>query len=108
MGVMLVIGIVVVVIAVIVTLLVKFCKQGTKFYNLMTKLKAKIFWNSIIRTMLQGYLKIALGVAFAIYAAMQEDTGIANGIITIVLALIICLLPIFIAILMHKNREQLT
>ena len=107
MGVMLVIGIVVVVIAVIVTLLVKFCKQGTKFYNLMTKLKTKIFWNSLLRFMLQGYLKIALGVAFAIYF-LRGDSEIANGIITIISAFIMCLLPIFIAILMQWNRDQLT
>ena len=104
---MLVILVVIVVLAVVVAVLIKFCKQETKLYILISKLKKKIFWNSLLRFMLQGYLKIALGVALAIYF-MLKDTEIANGIITIILALIICLLPIVIAILLHKNREQLT
>ena len=66
MGVMLVILSFIVVLAILITICVKCCKPGSKLHTLFGKIKAKIFWNSVLRFILQSYLKIAIGTLFSL------------------------------------------
>ena len=45
---------------IIIILLVRACKRNPKVQNLGLKLKKKFFWNSMIRTVLTGYLKLSI------------------------------------------------
>ena len=70
-------------------------------------MKQKLFWNSILRFMLQSYLKNSLAVMFSIYVISfrsGNDTGIINGVIALVLLLVLIGLPLLFALVMHRNR----
>ena len=109
MGVMLVLLGVLVVMAIIITLLVKTCKTGSKIYGLFTKIKGKIFWNAILRFILQSYLKIALATTFSLYlASFGTDMEIVNFVLSIAILLILLGMPILFAVVLHKNRNMLS
>ena len=98
------------ILAVTVFLLVKYCRKNAKCQSLFLKLKTKIFWNSILRFALQSYLKNSLAVMFSIYVISfaSGDTSIVNGIISLILLLVLVTLPILFALILHRNRENLT
>ena len=110
MGIMILFGGIILILAVTVFLLVKYCRNNAKCQSLLVKLKTKIFWNSILRFALQSYLKNGLAVMFSIYVISfaSGDTGIVNGIISLILLLVLVSLPILFAIILHRNRENLT
>ena len=108
MGVMLAVSLVITLIAIIIVLLVKFCKKGSKAHNLLLKVKKKIMWNSVLRAILQSYLKTVLGITFAVKAVnFDTSTDSVNGVLSIVLFAVMVAMPIFFALLLHKNRASL-
>ena len=108
MGVMLVILILILVLATVTIIFVKVCKQGSKIHNLFRTAKNKIFWNTILRFILQSYLTIALGTMFALsMLSVSSDLRAFNCGITLFFLLVIVDLPIFFAILLHRNRNDL-
>ena len=105
MGIMLLFGGIILVLAIAVIILVKLCRNNQKCRALFVKLKTKIFWNSILRFILQSYLKNSLAVMFAIYViSFRGETGIINGVITLFLLLVFIFLPIYFAVLLHRRR----
>ena len=103
---MLLFGGIILILAIAVIILVKLCRTNQKCQALFLKLKTKIFWNSILRFILQSYLKNSLAVMFAIYViSFRGETGIINGVLTLVLLLIFIILPIYFAILLHRRRK---
>ena len=109
MGVMLMMGCVILVLAIIVILLFRFCKPGNKCHTIGRKIKQKIFWNTVLRFVLQSYLKNSLAVLFTISVMnVSTSTGIMNAVASIVLLLVLIVLPIYFAILLHRKRQSLT
>ena len=75
---------------------------------MVAKAKAKIFWNMILRFVLQSYLKNSMAVLFAIYViSFREDKSIINGSISLVLLIVLIALPIAFAVILHRNRDRL-
>ena len=99
-------GGIILILAVTVFLLVKYCRSNIKCQLMFAKIKTKIFWNSILRFALQSYLKNSLAVMFSIYVISfaSGDTGIINGVISLVLLLVLVALPILFGLILHKNR----
>ena len=108
MGVMLVFGGIVLILAVLVVIMFRCCRPGMKCHSIGQKLKAKIFWNSMLRFSLQSSLKNSLAVMFTIKAISFSTTAdTLNGVTGLVLLTILVGLPVFYAILLHKNRKEL-
>ena len=108
MGAMFVVLTVIVILAILVTIIYRKCKKGSKFHTLVMKIRAKIFWNSMLRFVLQSYLKVAIGTLFSIYLINTDTSGdIANTVFAIIVLLILIIFPIFFAIVLHRNRSSL-
>ena len=52
MGVMLAVLLLMILIVVVVVILVRFCKPGSKLHNFAQKVKKKLFWNGLLRSVL--------------------------------------------------------
>ena len=108
MGVMLVILAIIVVLATLVILLVKCFDLGPKIQNLFLKIKAKIFWNSILRFILQSNLKTAIGTFFALYLIKAStDMDAVNAGVTLLIVAFLFFIPIFSLIVLNRNRDHL-
>ena len=110
MGIMLLFGGVILILALLAVCLVRCCRKSEKCRALFQKLKNKILWNSVLRFALQSYLKNSMAVLFSLYVmsfTSKGDTGILNGLISIVLVLGLIALPIFFAVILHRNRSNL-
>ena len=108
MGVMLVIGGVLVVLICLILLLMKFCKPGSKMHSLFLKIKAKLLWNSVLRFILQGYLKFTISTLFALYLlSFSSEIKSVNAAISIIVFLVLLSMPVFFGILLHRNRDSL-
>ena len=108
MGVMLVFLAIIVILAVVIVILIKFCKPGSKLHNLFLKIKGKIFWNSLLRYILQSNLKIAIGTLFALYLIkVSSDAEAVNAGLSICIVAALLFMPIFFYILLNRNRDSL-
>ena len=68
MGAMLVVLFALLLLIIVMLLWIKYLYPGTRVNKIMHKLKAKVFWNSILRYLLTSYLSTSLGCMFALYA----------------------------------------
>lgn len=108
MGVMLVILAMIVVLAVLIILLIKCFDLGQKIQDLFLKIKAKIFWNSILRFILQSNLKTAIGTFFALYLIkVSTDMDAVNAGLTLCILAFLFFIPIFFFIVLNRNQEHL-
>lgn len=108
MGVMLVILAFIIVLIVLVSLLVCLCRKSPKFLNIVRKIRAKIFWNSILRYILQSYLKSTIACLFAIsLISFVNKNAIINAILSIVILSILVVLPIVFAAILQRHRVNL-
>ena len=108
MGVMLVILLMLLVLIVIVLLSIRFCKKGSFLHTKFEQLKKKLFWNSFFRFVLQSYLKTVLGCLFAIrLMSFATGTKTTSALISLFMLIVLVAAPIFISVLMHRNRERL-
>lgn len=109
MGVMLVFLVILIVMILLVLLLVRFCKKGSALHNKFLQVKAKIFWNSIFRFILQSYLKTALGCMFAVrLISFSTGAATANALVSLAMLVTLSAIPFIFAVLMHKNKERLS
>ena len=68
----------------------------------------KIFWNSILRYVLQSYLSTTIGCFFAIsLISFDNKNSVINSILSIVILCVLMVLPIIFATILHKNRANL-
>ena len=106
MGIMLFFGGVILVLAVVTVLLFRCCKPGQKLYSIGQKIKRKIFWNMILRFVLQSYLKNALAILFSIYViSFAEETKSINASVALVLLLAMIAFPIIFGAILQKKRD---
>ena len=108
MGVMLVILLVIIFLTVLASLFICLCKKIPKCLNIFQKIRAKIFWNGILRFILQSYLKTIIGSLFAIslISFASKNTTI-NAIISIVMFCMLVVIPVIFAAILHKHRANL-
>jgi hypothetical protein len=108
MGVMLVILVVLIFVIALLVLCICLCKRCTKIQNLVKKVKAKIFWNSVLRFILQSYLKTTLGCLFAIsLMSFGDKNKIINACMSIAMLIALVGFPFLFAVILHKNRGTL-
>ena len=108
MGVMLVILLVIIFLTVFTSLFICLCKKCPKCLNIFEKIRAKIFWNGILRFILQSYLKTIIGSLFAIsLISFASKITTINAIISIVMFCMLVVIPIIFAAILHKNRANL-
>ena len=108
MGVMLVILVAIIFVIVLLLLFICLCKRSPKILNIFQKIKAKIFWNSILRFILQSYLKTTLGCLFAIsLMSFSEKNKIINAVMTIVMLIALVSFPVLFGVILHKNQGKL-
>ena len=109
MGVMLPILMVLLILVSLICVCVRYNKRGSKLHNLTMKVKKKVFYNSMLRFVLQSYLKTALGGVFAlVLIKFKTGTDILNAVLAIVMMIILASFPIFFAILLHRKRDILS
>ena len=109
MGIMLMILLFVIVIITLVIACVKLCKEGTKCHTLLLWLKKKLLWNFVIRTILQSYLKIAIGCCLAIWLVNFDKTiDVVNAVLAIVFLIVISLLPFLLGRIVLANKLTLS
>ena len=108
MGVMLIILGFIIVLATLISICVKCCKPGSKLQGIFLKVKGKIFWNAILRFILQGYLKISIGTLFALsLVSVSTNMEAVNCGLSFLVLGILMFLPVFFAIILSRNRKNL-
>ena len=106
MGVMLLIGLVLLLIILPVFLAAKFC--GSKLKGYIEKFKKKLMWNSVLRFVLQSYLKNTIACLFAISLMKFENGGSStNAVLSIVILVVLAIIPILAMVLLYKKRNEL-
>lgn len=108
MGVMLVILVVLLVVSFLLVCIIRGCKKGSCCHRMSQKIKAKFFWNGILRYILQSYLKTSIGCALAFSLISWADTNSTiNALMSIVFALVLACQPILFACIMERNKDHL-
>ena len=108
MGIMLVILVAIVGIATMVILCVKCCKEGTRFNTFFQWVKRKIFWNTVIRFILQSYLKVAISSCFAVWLIKFDSSKtVINAVLAILLLAVISVIPFFLTRQVYKREGSL-
>ena len=108
MGVNLVFGVILLALIVLVIILVRTSKPGSCTNNLFIKIKTKLIWNSVIRYILQTYLRTAVGCMMAFYAvSFGTSTAIVSFILAILFAVVLVALPVYFLWFLHRRRMTL-
>ena len=108
MGVNLVFGVILLALLLLAIVLVKTSKTGSRINNLFIKVKSKLFWNFLIRYILQTYLRTSVGCMMAFYAvSFGTSTATASSILAILFAVALVVLPAYFLWFLHKRRETL-
>ena len=108
MGVMLPILMLILILAILIGLCVKYNKRDSKLHNLMMKVKKKVFYNSMLRFVLQSYLKTSIGAVFALkLMKLKTTTDAINSALAVIIIIILCSIPIFFYRILDKNRAVL-
>ena len=108
MGVNLVFGVILLALIVLVVVLVRTSKPGSRINNLFVKVKAKLFWNSVIRYILQSYLKTSIGCMMAVSAiSFGSSKATVSSIIAILFAVVLAIIPLYFLRFLHKRRKTL-
>ena len=110
MGNMLMILLLALIVTTLVVLLVKCghkCSQTCK--TKASQMKKKLLWNFFLRFSLQSFLKISIGALFAVSVVdfTSSASSSVNAAINILTVVLISSLPVFYAILMHRNKGSL-
>ena len=78
--------------------------------NLYRSLKAKIFWNSALRTMIESYLPVCMSTFLALQKGNKWDSfeNVANSLASFIFIPFIIGYPIWIIRFMRRNRFLLS
>ena len=108
MGVMLVILVVMIVLILFTGLFICLCRKSPKCLNIFKQIRAKIFWNTILRFILQSYLKTTIGCLFAVsFISFGDKNKIINAVMSIAMLCFLIVIPIVFGAILHKNRTNL-
>lgn len=95
----------IVILVLIVKILVKRCPKMKSAYDFIS---AKIFFNSILRALLEAYLKLSISTFIALKSMSFDDKeGIINSMLSIVTTLFIFGFPVFSYLILRKNKGRL-
>ena len=109
MGILLVIMIFLIVLLTVVVICVRTSKPGSKVNNVFLKVKNKLMWNSVIRSILQGYLKITLASVFAVsLARFESHEAEVNSAFATIFLITMVVIPFYFTYILYKNRDSLT
>ena len=104
MGIILLFLGVILVVVILIAICVKLCKPGSKLHNGFLKIKGKIYWNAILRFILQGYLKISIGTLFSLTVlGVSTNMEAVNCGIAILVFMALLVLPVFFYKLLRRN-----
>ena len=104
MGIMLLFLAVIIVVVIFIAICVKLCKPGSKLHKGFLKIKGKIYWNAILRFILQGYLKISIGTLFSLTVlGVSTNMEAVNCGIAILVFMALLVLPVFFYKLLRRN-----
>ena len=93
---------------IIILLLVRACKWNSKVQNLGLKLKKKFFWNSMIRTIITGYLNLSITSLATVSALDFGNSGeTINSIISLLIFISLCQYPLSFGYLLQRKRKVL-
>ena len=109
MGSMLILLLAIFLLAMIVLWCVKCCQNG-KCHTRVSQVKRKVFWNFFLRYTLQSFLKISIAALFAVSMINFTESSASSSInatINIIMVVLIAFLPLFYAILLNRNRNEL-
>ena len=108
MGIILLFLGVIIVVAIVISIFVKLCKPGSKLHNAFLKIKGKIYWNAILRFILQAYLKISIGTLFSLSVlSVSTDMEAVNCGMAILVFMALLVLPFFFYKLLRRNQKNL-
>ena len=108
MGIMLLFLAVIVVVAIVISIFVKLCKVGSKLHTAFLKIKGKVYWNAILRFILQGYLKISIGTLFSLSVlSVSTDMEAVNCGLAVLFFMFLLVLPVFFYKLLKRNQKNL-
>ena len=92
----------------VIALLLRACRRSPKVHNLALKLKRKLFWNSMLRSILTGYLKLSFSSLAAVAVLNFSDANqVVNSIISLVILISMCQYPFSFGYLLHRKRKEL-
>ena len=105
MGVNLVFGVILLALIVLVIIFVKMSKPGSCTNKLFIKIRSKLFWNYVIRYILQTYLRTSVGCMMAFYAvSFGTSTAIVSSILAILFAVVLVVIPVYFLWFLHNRR----
>ena len=92
----------------VIVLLLRCFRRNGKVRTLVLNQKKKLFWNSMIRTILTGYLKMSFSALAAIAVLSWSDANQSiNSVLSIVILVSMCQYPLSFGYLMHRKRKEL-
>ena len=107
MGIMLVFALILILVIIPVFIVIKFCPPG-KIRGLFEKLKAKLMWNSVIRYILQSYLKTSIVCLMAFpVLSLDNSKSTTNAAINIALLTFLTVIPFIFQCILYKRRGTL-
>ena len=107
MGIMLLFALVLVLVILPVFIVIKFCPPG-KIRGIFERLKQKLLWNSVIRYIIQSYLKTAIVCLMAFPVLSLENTkGKTNAAVNIALLTFLTVIPFVFQCILYKRRGTL-
>ena len=107
MGIMLLFALALVFVIIPVFIVIKLCPPG-KIRSIFEKLKVKLMWNSVIRYVLQSYLKISIVCLMAFPVLSLDNTkSKINTVISITLLTFLVLSPFIFQCILYKKRRTL-
>ena len=104
---MLLFALVLVLVILPVFIVIKFCPPG-KIRGIFERLKQKLIWNSVIRYIIQSYLKTAIVCLMAFPVLSLENTkGKTNAAVNIALLTFLTVIPFVFQCILYKKRGTL-
>jgi len=105
---MLVVALVLLVIFLGIAVFSLFKRYNDSVFQVYTQTKNRIFWNVLIRTSLQSYLKMAFTTVTSLQLMRWSHFGqVVTSLLAIISGIILVVLPVLYLLVLRRNREQL-
>ena len=91
-----------------IVMLLRCFRRSSKIKAIVLRLRRKLFWNSLIRTIITGYLKLSFAALASVAVMSWSDAGQSiNSLISLVILIGMCQYPLSFGYLLHKKRKDL-
>ena len=91
-----------------IALLLRCFRRSRKVRNIVMKFKKKLFWNTLLRTIITGYLKLSFSALAAIaFLSWVDASQSINSVISLVMLILMCQYPLSFGYLLHRKRKDL-